>query len=128
MSCVELCFHWPSAEEEAGARALMLNIWSLLTSMVTLPLPQKLVQNLFVLLLPQTLTGNGTYSSIFFGFIHTSNVVNNWVVFPSIELFTSGGRKHLDKLQSLSHILSKFNFTKQTNKLTNKTYQIYFGW
>ena len=30
--------------------------------------------------------------------------------------------------EATSRILSKFNFTKQTNKLTNKTYQIYFGW
>ena len=49
------CFYWVFM----GARALVLNIWSLLTSVMMLPLPQTWAQNTFLFLLPQTLNGNG---------------------------------------------------------------------
>ena len=58
---LKLCLHWvfAGAEVFVAAEVLTLNIWSPLTSLVMLLLPQKWVQNPFTFPLPQMLNGNG---------------------------------------------------------------------
>ena len=44
------------------------------------------------------------------------------------ECFVLWQRMVIAYLLPYTRVLSKFNFTKQTNKLTNKMYQNFFGW